>query len=47
MNIVETWCNDWIDAAKLAYSVGGGAPNSAAICFWVDPDEERAQIPSV
>jgi hypothetical protein len=23
MNIVETWCNDWIDAAKLAYSVGG------------------------
>lgn len=23
MNIVEAWCNDWIDAAELAYSIGG------------------------
>jgi hypothetical protein len=23
MNIVEAWCSDWIDAAKLAYSIGG------------------------
>jgi hypothetical protein len=36
MNIVEAWCNDWIDAAELAYSIGG-PPNSARICFWVDP----------
>ena len=45
-NIVEAWCNDWIDAAELAYSIGGPQFCRKYAFGWI-LDQEQAQISSV